>query len=156
MIIIKMVEDIGTHSVCQLQAIGTQWHPVCLPHFENAVCVCSFFKLFVWHSWSNMTPKLSWQGRNCSEMFFCHSLILMLEKWKLGSIAAVKALFDMSSLQSISCSDPGCQIGTANSNFVTLHRLAVVYIPASVICPTVIEIPGLHNRIPWVFTGQNS
>ena len=35
------VEDIDTHSVCQLQIIGTQgrlsldWHPVCVPHFEN-------------------------------------------------------------------------------------------------------------------------
>ena len=38
-----MVEVIDTHSVCQLQAIGTQgrlcfgWYLVCVPHFEN-VC----------------------------------------------------------------------------------------------------------------------
>ena len=41
-----MVEDIDTHSLCQLQTIGTQgrlcvgWHPVCVPHFDNTQCVC--------------------------------------------------------------------------------------------------------------------
>ena len=42
----EIIEDIGTHSVHQLQAIGTQGrlcldlYPVCVPLNENTACLC--------------------------------------------------------------------------------------------------------------------
>ena len=61
-----MVENIGTHSGFQLQAIGTQGclcfecYPVCVPHNENTECVSNDLRTV--YGWVGF----AWTGSVCA------------------------------------------------------------------------------------------
>ena len=63
---LKKVEDIGTDSVCQVQAIGTEGrlcldqYPVRVPHNEVTECVCP--ENSVWLGWVGF----AWTGSVCA------------------------------------------------------------------------------------------